>query len=230
MKGINVFLNQHVADEYDKFYLTDSGKKIDEIEKKIVSSHLKGVDKGDMLELGCGTGHWTDFFTKKGFKVLAIDESEAMIRIANSKNIENASFLKADACSLPFSDNSFSVIAAITMFEFVGDIAVVLNEIDRVLKPGGSLIVGCLNRNSELGKNKESNSVYKNAYFFSPEEIKSLLTGIGTPFINYGVYFSAEFAILDGTAKQNSVQPSFFAASVKKNNFNKSLFFTDFNE
>lgn len=215
-KGINVFLNHSVATEYDNYYLSDSGKMIDKIEKKIISTHLKEVETGDLLELGCGTGHWTDFFSRKGFKVWAIDESEAMIKIANSKKIRNASFLKADAANLPFPDHSFPVITTITMLEFVKDIGLILDEIDRVLEPGGLLVVGCLNKNSELGKNKDNDPVFRNGYFFSPEEVEDRLSRFGKPVMHYGVYFSSEFEILDGTEKQDTVQPAFFAASVIK--------------
>ena len=215
-KGYNIFINQSVAKAYDEYYLSDDGKKIDNIEKQIISSHLDNIIKGPMLELGCGTGHWTSYFTSKGFTVTAIDESETMIKIANSKNIRNASFMKADAASLPFSDNSFAVISSITMLEFVEDPEVIMSETDRVLKPGGTLIIGCLNKYSELGKNKDNDPVFKNGNFFSVQEITDMLSRFGKPFINYGVYFSPEFAILDGTDKQETVQPSFIAASVRK--------------
>lgn len=38
-----------------------------------------------MLELRCGTGHWTQFFTAFGFQVTAVDNSEAMLEIAKKK-------------------------------------------------------------------------------------------------------------------------------------------------
>jgi ubiquinone/menaquinone biosynthesis C-methylase UbiE len=50
----------------------------------------------------------------------------------------------------------FPVIASVTMLEFVPDINKVLDEIERVLKPGGYLVLGCLNAWSELGKNKDN--------------------------------------------------------------------------
>ena len=220
----NIFLNHSVASEYDNYYLSETGKKIDKIEKQIISFYLSNLLRGNLLELGSGTGHWTSFFCQKGFNVTAIDESEAMIKIANSKKISNASFLKADAGHLPFPDHSFPVVATITMLEFVEDPAKILDEINRVLKPGGSLIVGCLNKNSELGKIKDKDPVFRNGYFYSIGEVKDMLSRFGDPVINYGVYFSPEFAILDGTDKQDTVQPSFIAASVKKQNMIPGVF------
>jgi hypothetical protein len=57
----NIFLDPSVATAYDNYYLTDAGKRIDEIEKQLISSHLSSISRGSLLELGCGTGHWSEF-------------------------------------------------------------------------------------------------------------------------------------------------------------------------
>jgi ubiquinone/menaquinone biosynthesis C-methylase UbiE len=132
----NIFLTPEVASEYDAYYQTETGKTVDNIEKEIVSAHIKKIPKTNWLELGCGTGHWTKFFSESEFQITAVDNSEAMLKIARSKNLENVQFLNADATRLPFSDGHFSGIVSITMLEFVDDLEKVLNEIDRVLKPG----------------------------------------------------------------------------------------------
>ncbi len=212
----NIFINSEVASEYDSYYQTEPGKTIDKIEKEIVLVHLKDLPERKWLELGCGTGHWTQFFIDCGFKVTAVDNSEAMLKIAHSKQLKNVQFLQADAARLPFPDVSFSGIVAITMLEFVNDLNGVFNEIDRVLEPGGTLVLGCLNANSELGKNKNNDPVFKHAHFFKPEEIKEMLDRFGNPRISAGVYFSPEFDLLDGTVKQSTGEPAFIAASVKK--------------
>jgi ubiquinone/menaquinone biosynthesis C-methylase UbiE len=212
----NVFLTPDIASEYDTYYQTETGKTVDNIEKKIVSTHLKELPKTNWLELGCGTGHWTKFFSECGFQVTAVDNSEAMLEIARSKNLENVQFLNADAARLPFPDGHFSGIVSITMLEFVDDLELVLNEIDRVLKPGGTLVLGCLNALSEPGKNRNNDPVFQHAHFFTQDEIIEMLSRFGSPRLSAGVYFSPEFEILDGTEKQSTAEPAFIAVSVKK--------------
>jgi ubiquinone/menaquinone biosynthesis C-methylase UbiE len=212
----NVFLTPDIASEYDTYYQTETGKTVDNIEKEIVSAHLKKLPKTNWLELGCGTGHWTKFFNNNGFQITAVDNSEAMLEIARSKNLENVQFLNADATRLPFPDARFSGIVSITMLEFVDDLEKGLNEIDRVLKPGGTLVLGCLNAVSDPGKNKNNDPIFKHARFFTQEEIKEILTRFGSPHISAGVYFSPDFEILDGTEKQSATEPAFIAASVQK--------------
>ncbi len=215
----NIFLRPSVAEEYDNYYLNEQGRNIDKIEKKIIEEHiklLKLLPKDNLLELGCGTGHWTNFFTGMGFQVTAVDESEAMLNIAVAKNIKNASFMLADASELPFPDKSFDIIASVTMLEFVEDPVKILDEVYRVLKPMGSLVLGCLNKNSIPGKNKDDDPVFKYADFFSPKEIEDMLSGFGTPYLTYGVYITEKSELSDGTDIQSRVEPVFIAASVKK--------------
>jgi ubiquinone/menaquinone biosynthesis C-methylase UbiE len=216
LKTRNIFQLPSVAREYDNYYQKEKGKLIDKIEKKIIKSHLDNLDKGYLLELGCGTGHWTQFFCEQGFQVAAIDSSKSMLEIARSKNMKTVQFLNADAVRLPFPDAQFSAIASVTMLEFVDDLNLVLTEIDRLLKPGGTLLLGCLNALSALGENKKNDPVFKHAHFFTQEEIKKMLARFGNPRISAGLYFSPDFEILDGTKKQSTSEPAFIAASVKK--------------
>ncbi len=212
---MNIFLKADIAQKYDAYYNTLSGKKLNEIEEKLIAEFLKEIPKSEMLELGCGTGHWTNFFVNHGFNVTATDISDEMLKFAKLKNIE-AEFIKADSQNIPFPDNSFSVVSSITMLEFVNDQDKVINEIYRVLKPGGWLILGCLNKFSELGKNKENDETFKDAKFLSIEELNNKLRLFGNPKIKSGVYFSPAFEILDNTSKIENTEPAFIVAAVQK--------------
>ncbi len=216
----NVFQQHSVAAEYDSFYRSATGESIDQIEKKLIHPFLQNLPKEMMLELGCGTGHWSEFFSRAGFPVTALDDSNAMLEIAKGKKIKNVMFMKADAGSLPFSNGRFPIVASITMLEFVEDINRVMDEVNRVLAPGGRFIVGCLNALSEIGKNKDSDPVFKYGKFFTPDEINMLLSRFGTPSLSAGIYLSPDYKLLDNTSLQNTVQPVFIAASVTKNKDN----------
>lgn len=216
-KSKNVFCQQSVANEYDSFYKSETGQSIDRIEKELIFSYVQHLPKDQLLELGCGTGHWSEFFSNAGFQVIAVDESDAMLEIAKNKEIKNVIFQKADAGNLPFPDNRFQVVVSITMLEFVKDINRVMDEIDRILAPGGTLIVGCLNALSEIGKNKDNDPVFRYGRFFTPETLKNLLSRFGIPSLSEGVYLSPGNKLFDKTPLQNTVHPVFIAASVKKN-------------
>lgn len=212
---MNVFLRQDVAENYDNYYKTDSGKKVDEIEKEIISEFLNVIPKEELLDLGCGTGHWTEYFLSEGFKVKGVDISEPMLNIARGKNL-NAKFLLGDSENLPFENESYQIVASITMLEFVENQNNAIQEIYRILKKDGWLIIGCLNANSILGKNKEKDEVFKNAIFFNLNDIKSKFKQFELKQIKSGVYLNADFSIMDNTKNNSNTEPVFFGALFKK--------------
>jgi len=171
------------ADTYDQWYETAEGAMYDRLEKKAVSRYLRQDAQGrKLLEVGCGTGHWSRFFSECGFAVTGVDVSERMIKIAQSKNIASASFQIADGLHLPFADNSFDVAAAITTLEFAGNAELVLREMVRCSrKPSGQLLIGVLNALARLNRNRQQNpdSLYAEARLFSPDQLKKLLSKYG---------------------------------------------------
>jgi len=172
-----------VADAYDQWYETDERAMYDRLEKKAISRYLRQNAHGmKLLEVGCGTGHWSQFFSDCGFEVTGVDVSGPMIKIAQSKNIASASFQIADGLSLPFKDNSFDVTAAITTLEFVHDAELVLQEMVRCTrKPSGQLLIGVLNASARLNRNRQEKpeSLYAKARLFSTGQIKRLLKPYG---------------------------------------------------
>ncbi len=167
------------AHTYDDFYKTEYGQIVDDLEKRLVSSLLERVPRGKALEIGCGTGHWTVFFQNKGFDVIGIDISEQMIAVAREK-YPQLNCQVADAENLAqFPDASFDAVFAITVLEFVDNPEKVIKQVKRILKPKGYFLAGVLNKNSQLGREKDSDETFRNARFFSAQELHQLLLNIG---------------------------------------------------
>jgi ubiquinone/menaquinone biosynthesis C-methylase UbiE len=172
-----------LANKYDKWYESAKGRIYDRLEKKAISRYLPPSTEGKkLLEVGCGTGHWSQFFSEYGFEVTGVDVSERMVDIAKSKNISNASFQVADGHSLPFADDTFNVTAAITTLEFVHDAKTVVREMVRCThKREGLLIIGVLNALARLNRERQQDpeSPYVNARLFSPSQLKQFLEPFG---------------------------------------------------
>ncbi len=168
-----------IAKEYDAWYDTPQGKKIDEIEKKLFIRYLKKIPYKHIVEISAGTGHWTQLLSQQGKSITATDISENMLQVANSKNIDNTVFLKTDATNLPFVSNSVDVVVAITSIEFVMPKYKALEEINRILKPGGFFLIGTLNRNGSLEQIRRNNEVFANANFYTYKTLVSDLMKIG---------------------------------------------------
>lgn len=99
-----------------------------------------------ILDLGCGTGHATSFL-KKTYplaEVIGFDKSLGMLKKAYTQTTNDGFFkfhcLGGQAESLPFRSHSFELIYSNLMLHWSTDFLVTLNELRRVLKPGGLLL------------------------------------------------------------------------------------------
>lgn len=112
-----------------------------------VDEELKLLSPGNkVLDLGCGTGHFSNYIFSKGFEVHAIDPSLKMLEFARN-NFPNISFIEGVASSLPFPDNSFDLIISIEVLRYLdtADVKQAYAEMYRVLKPGGRILVTHVN-------------------------------------------------------------------------------------
>ena len=100
---------------------------------------LRGI-QGNVLDVACGTGDMTVSLVERGCTVTGVDISEEMLSIARQK-APMVTFMIADAEHLPFPDASFdAVTCAFGVRNFV-HLEQGLNEMLRVLKPGGQLVI-----------------------------------------------------------------------------------------
>ena len=104
---------------------------------------LKENNLGNALELGCGTGLYTETLQKVAKHVVATDFSDEMIGLAKQKrgHLENVEFLKADALNLEFNNETFDTVFMANLIHIIGNAERVIQESKRVLKSGGLLII-----------------------------------------------------------------------------------------
>ncbi|MFA5343132.1 MAG: methyltransferase domain-containing protein [Kiritimatiellia bacterium] len=173
-----------MASRYDAWYETDVGRLHDAAQKQIVLSMLPASAAGgrrSLLDVGCGTGHWSVFFAEQGFKVTGIDISPKMISVAQARKALHCCFAVADVMKLPYLDDAFDVVSAMAVLEFISDARRACAEMIRCLKPGGCLVLGTLNRLAEVNRRRvaEQAAPYVSARMFAPEELRRLLMLFG---------------------------------------------------
>ncbi len=103
-------------------------------------------DSERVLDLGSGNGRLYELFQGRNVEYLGVDSSEKLIKIAKEKYGDH--FKVADILSLPFSDNYFDSIWAIAVFHHIpsGQLRLKsLNEMKRILKKDGRIIMTCWN-------------------------------------------------------------------------------------
>ena len=131
---------------------------------------IKGLlpEKGAGIEVGVGSGR---FASRLGIK-LGLDPSSKMRALAR---IRGVAAIDGAAENLPFDDRRFHFVLMVTTICFLDDIQAAFKEAFRVLKPGGSLIIGFIDRASPLGisyqQQKNKSLFYKRATFYSVDEV-----------------------------------------------------------
>jgi ubiquinone/menaquinone biosynthesis C-methylase UbiE len=95
---------------------------------------------GRALDVGCGTGANTAVLRAHARDVVGLDFRPEGIATARQQHCGDASFIRGHAARLPFADHVFDVVTALDVLEHVDDEAA-LDEIVRVLRPGGTIIV-----------------------------------------------------------------------------------------
>jgi len=87
-----------------------------------------------VLDLGAGPGHYTAALQRAGAKVVPVDLGEENMRKAGEAGL---AAVQTDAMRLPFPEGSFDGVFCSNMLEHVPTAGRVVDEIERVLKPGG---------------------------------------------------------------------------------------------
>ena len=96
---------------------------------------------GRLLDVGTGTGILLPLLSADGRVLVALDFARAMLAEARRKHGAKASYLQADAHSLPFPDESFDAAVAFAALPHFRDKPRALRELARVLRKGASLVV-----------------------------------------------------------------------------------------
>lgn len=137
---------------------------------------------GNGIEIGVGSGR---FAVPLGIKI-GVEPSRKMRENAQKKGIE---VIDGVSEKLPFDDSQFDFALMVTTICFVDDIESSLKEAYRVLKLGGSLIIGFVDRESLIGKlyqrYKEKSVFYRIATFYSVDEVIYYLKKAGFKDFNF---------------------------------------------
>jgi demethylmenaquinone methyltransferase/2-methoxy-6-polyprenyl-1,4-benzoquinol methylase len=104
----------------------------------VLRQALDGAPRPRLLDVGGGTGNYALALAGDGWEPLVADLSAPMLERAAAKGLDT---VQADATALPFEDSSFDAVTMISMIHHVTDQAAAVREAQRVLRPGGRLVL-----------------------------------------------------------------------------------------
>ena len=121
-------------------WTSDAGTRRAARRARFLISHGEIKPGKKILEVGCGTGIFTEKLAQTGAEVLAIDLSPDLLMKARNRVLKNnVNLIEADLEKLPFDKNSFDSVVGVSILHHV-DLGKALREIYRVLKVGGKIV------------------------------------------------------------------------------------------
>jgi ubiquinone/menaquinone biosynthesis C-methylase UbiE len=188
------------AQAYDGMVADKQGERLHQC---FVYSVLNlGLSSGRILDIGTGSGRIPINIARlcQEFDITAIDMSENMLAIAKKNSTANGTdnrieFKVADAKQLPFQDNTFDMVISHVTLHHIPNPLSMLKEVNRVLKPGGGILIRDLKRPANplmlslyvniFGKNsnKFQRKLYRDSLkaSFSQKEFQQMLADSGIP-------------------------------------------------
>lgn len=151
-----------------------------------------------VLDLGCGGGFMSEPLARRGATVIGVDPTEAAIDAARAHAGEEGlaiDYRVGSGEAIPLADHSVDCVVCVDVLEHVADIDLVLDEIARVLRPGGLFLFDTINRTMlatflivHLGEcvlRLLPRGTHDPAKFITPSELREKLSArgfrVGTP-------------------------------------------------
>ncbi|MBN3561056.1 class I SAM-dependent methyltransferase [Aliamphritea spongicola] len=184
-----------MPDPYEQWFLTPLGAVIKQLELDLIMQLVQPQPGEHILDAGCGSGIFTEPLVTAGASITGIDVSRPMLEWAE-KRLPEQQFLAADICDLPFADGHFDKTVSITALEFIEDAQRAMDEMWRVTKPGGLMVVATLNGKSPWAARRKAkaaadkDSLFNHAWFRTPQELAELMSVSGE--IHTAIHFEKD--------------------------------------
>jgi ubiquinone/menaquinone biosynthesis C-methylase UbiE len=197
-------------ERYDRWFATPVGRAVLKYESALVLDLLRPAVGERILDAGSGTGIFTRMFLNRGVAVVALDISLPMLRRAlDALHIPG---IVADMTRLPFADRVFDKTVSVAALEFIRDEKRAVDELFRVTKTGGVVVVATLNSLSPWAERRRENarrdraSIFNDVTFRSPRELLEAapVAGIVRTVIHFGK--EEDPAAIDGIEREGQGQ------------------------
>ncbi len=148
-----------------------------------VSEVLDLQPEDDLLDVGCGSGHFLQKYASHVNSIAGLDYSEVMVDVATKKHRNRiatgtAEIVRGEASQLPWEDNKFSVATSMGSFIAFPKPLESLQEIYRVLRPGGRTVIS-IEWNAEDGLDHSKKVQQYGMGLWTGDEVRKMMEDAG---------------------------------------------------
>lgn len=172
---------------YDRWFDSPLGRRVWADEERVLLELLEPVSGRRVLDVGCGDGRLAVRLARLGAEVTGLDADPAMLAAAKARAAREGvqvTLVEGDALALPFPDASFDVVCTVTVMCFFADPQPIVDELARVVRPGGRVVLGELNRASTWAaarriRARRGDPLWSEAHFRTAGELGGCLRRAG---------------------------------------------------
>lgn len=157
--------DQGIHLQWKKKFRGAANRAFNELMFRYVFERIPPAVDTTVLDAGCGDARYSIRLAERGYKVVAVDFSDYIVRAAK-ENVRESGFgnlvevQQSDLTNLPFEPGRFSVIFCAGVLMHIPRFELAISELARVLSPGGILVVGETNMfSADLMARRAFNSV-----------------------------------------------------------------------
>ena len=168
-------------EKYDRWFETPIGALVKKYENELLLELLQPGPQEKILDVGCGTGIFTLNILEFGPRITGLDISYPMLKRAEQK-AQGYPFraVAGDMRYLPFADECFDKAVSMTALEFIADARTAIEDLFRVTKRGGVVVVTTLNSRSPWAERRKKkadtgHALFQKMIFRSPEDMRALV-------------------------------------------------------
>jgi ubiquinone/menaquinone biosynthesis C-methylase UbiE len=184
-------------EKYENWFRTPIGGLVRKVESQLIAEMVIPKSGEFMLDAGCGTGIFTTDFLTAGCRVVGLDISRPMLKLAVGKAGQRPfTVVEGDMRRLPFRDSVFDKAVSITALEFIAEPKEAIDELFRVTRPGGVVVVATLNSLSSWAERRQAKTrngqrhILENAYYRNGKELLGFSAYPGV--VNSAVHFTKD--------------------------------------
>lgn len=171
-----------LSEAYHAWRTSELGQITDRIEAELIATLIGPLRGKRVLDVGCGDGVLAVRLAEAGAAATGLDADPRMLAAARERASAAGTattFVDGDIRTLPFADGSFDTVMAITVLCFLRDAEHAVQEMARVLRPGGRLVLGELGRYSLWAVKRRvagwlGSKTWRHAMFRSASELRQL--------------------------------------------------------